>query len=71
MDMVTDMDGAITVDADITTAGAEVAATIMVGGIIAITGELTVLRRGRPVGGLFRVRSSKLATCPPVAWQRA
>jgi hypothetical protein len=58
MDMAVVMDGAIAADAGIITGGAEVVATTMVGGIIAITGDLTsILLRGRSIGGLFRVRS--------------
>jgi hypothetical protein len=52
------MDGAIAAAAGIIAGGAEVVATIMVGGIIAITGDVTS-KRGRSVGGLFRVLSRK------------
>jgi flagellar biosynthesis protein FliQ len=41
MDMAVVMDGAIAAAAGIITAGAEVVVTIMVGGIIAIAGDLT------------------------------
>jgi hypothetical protein len=41
MDMAVVVDGVIAVDAGIITGGAEVVATIMVGGIIAITDDLT------------------------------
>ena len=54
------MVGAIAVAAGIITAGAEVVATIMAGGITAITGDLTtILLGGRSFSGLFRVRSRK------------
>jgi hypothetical protein len=42
------MDGAIAADAGITTGGAAVVATTMVGGIIAITGDLTSISSERP-----------------------
>ena len=47
MDMV--MDGAITAATDIITGGAEGVATIMVGGIIAITGDLSSISSERPL----------------------
>jgi hypothetical protein len=43
------MDGAIAADAGIITGGAEVVATTMVGGIIAITGDLTSISSERPL----------------------
>ena len=43
------VDGAITVAEVITMGGAEVVATIMVGGIIAITGDLTFITAERPL----------------------
>jgi hypothetical protein len=47
--MAAAMDGAIAVDAGIITAGAEVVATTMVGGIIAITGNLNTVSSKRPL----------------------
>jgi hypothetical protein len=47
--MVVVMDGAIAADGGIITGGAEVVATIMVGGIIAITGDLTSISFERPL----------------------
>jgi hypothetical protein len=44
------MDGAIAADAGIITGGAEVVATTMVGGIIAITGDLTSISSERLLG---------------------
>jgi hypothetical protein len=49
MDMAVVMDGAIAAAAGIITGGAEVVATIMVGGIIAITGDLTSISSERPL----------------------
>jgi hypothetical protein len=49
MDMAVVMDGAIAADAGIITGGAEVVATTMVGGIIAITGDLTSISSERPL----------------------
>jgi hypothetical protein len=43
------MDGAIAADAGIITGGVEVGATTMVGGIIAITGDLTPISSERPL----------------------
>jgi hypothetical protein len=43
------MDGAIAAGAGIITGGAEVMATTMVGGIIAITGDLTFISSERPL----------------------
>ena len=43
------MDGVIAAAAGIITGGAEVVATIMVGGIIAITGDLTSISSERPL----------------------
>ena len=43
------MDGAIAADAGIITGGVEVGATTMVGGIIAITGDLTSISSERPL----------------------
>jgi hypothetical protein len=45
------MDGAIAADAGIITGGAEVVATTMVGGIIAITGDLTFISFDRKARG--------------------
>jgi len=45
MDMAAVMDGAIAADAGIITVGVEVVGTTMVGGIIAITGDLITGRR--------------------------
>ena len=47
MDMAVVMDGAIAAAADIITGGAEVVATTMVGGIIAIGDLICQLERGR------------------------
>lgn len=49
MDMAVVMDGAIAADAGIITGGAEVVATTMVGGIIAITGDLNLISSKRPL----------------------
>lgn len=49
MDMAVVMDGAIAAAAGIITGGAEVVATIMVGDIIAITGDLTSISSERPL----------------------
>ena len=51
MDMAAVMDGAIAADAGIITDGAAVVATIMAGGIIAISGDFLtfILPRGRSV----------------------
>jgi len=49
MDMAVVMDGVIAAAAGIITGGAEVVATIMVGGIIAITGDLTSISSERPL----------------------
>jgi hypothetical protein len=49
MDMAVVMDGAIAAAAGTITDGDEVVATIMVGGIIAITGDLTSISSERPL----------------------
>ena len=64
MDMAVVMDGAIAAAAGIITGGAEVVATIMVGGIIAITGDLTSISSERPLSWrplFFSGRASNVA----------
>ena len=61
------MDGAIAGDAGIITGGAEVVATTMVGGIIAITGDLIPMSSKGPLGWRplpFSACASNIAIAP-------
>src|ERR1700694_4631925 len=64
MDMAAVLDGAIAADAGIITGGAEAVTTSMVGGIIAITGNLTCVSSERPPGWRPLSRSVAQAMSP-------